>query len=229
MSFNWAKKWTRSDAIAGLALAFSAAAACIAYQAENRATKAERREAEAVAVALGGKVRTLASSAEFSAQFMQGFLEHKAANPNDNDQMDFYIIEFAAGLELPELVLTAERVTALSRTNSNVAALLSTCSERRTALDADSKKFSGARPGQLTDRQLAAAQAMPYYLREMGKACSASLNALTALVPDLLKILGPIPGTVGEMMEAETSALSAREHGFYMKLYSKEANASGQD
>jgi hypothetical protein len=57
MSFKWATEWTRSDAIAGLALVFAAAAAGIAYQAENRAEKAEQREAEAVAIAIGGKVR----------------------------------------------------------------------------------------------------------------------------------------------------------------------------
>jgi hypothetical protein len=49
MSFKWATEWTRSDAIAGLALVLAAAAAGIAYQAESRAEKAERREAEAVA------------------------------------------------------------------------------------------------------------------------------------------------------------------------------------
>lgn len=229
MSFKWATEWTRSDAIAGLALIFAAAAAGIAYQAENRANKAERREAEAVAIAVGGKVRSIANNNEFSAQFMQGFLDHKAASPKDHLQMDAYIIEFAADLDLPELVLTPEQITALAHTDSNVATLLTACSDRRMGVQANTKKLADARPGQLTNTQLAATQILPYRLREMGKACKTSLEALIVLVPDLPKILGPIPNTVGEMMEVETTALGAREYGSYMKFLTQEAKTSGQD
>jgi hypothetical protein len=96
-------------------------------------------------------------------------------------------------------------------------------------IQADTKKFMDARPSQLTDTQLSAAQIMPYRLREMGKACKASLDALAVLVSDLPKILGPIPGTVSEMMVAETVALRAREHGFYMKFLTSEAKSSSQN
>lgn len=229
MSFKWATKWTRSDAIAGLALAFSAAAAAIAYQAENRANKAERREAEAVAIAVGGKVRSFATQAELSAQFIQGFLDHKKTSPKDHLQMDAYIIGLATDLDLPELVLTPEQIAALAHTDSNVAALLTVCSDRRQGVQADAKKLTDARPGQLTTKQLSAAQIMPYHLREMGRACKASLEALEVLVPDLPIILGPIPNTVGEMIEAETSALSARLQGHYMKFLDKQAKDSGHD
>lgn len=229
MSFKWATEWTRSDAIAGLALVLAAAAAGIAYQAESRAEKAERREAEAVAIAIGGKVRLIANSAELSAQFMQGFLDHRTANPKDHAQMDNYIIEFAVNLKLPELVLSPEQITALAHTDSNVAGLLTACSDRGMGIQADTKKFIDARPSQLTDTQLSIAQIMPYRLREMGKACKASLDALVVLVSDLPKILGPIPGTVGEIMEAETAALRTREHGFYVKFHNSEAKSSSQN
>lgn len=229
MSFKWVTEWTRSDAIALLALGFAAVAAGIAYNAESRVEKAEQREAEAVAIAIGGKVRSIANSAELSAQFMQGFLDHKIANPKDHVQMENYIIEFAVNLELPELVLSPEQITVLAHTDSNVAELLTACADRRMGVEAGIKKITDASPSQFTDTQLSTAQIMPYRLREMGKACKASLDALAVLVSDLPKILGPIPGTVGEMMEAETAALRARQHGFQMKFLTSEAKRLSQN
>jgi len=229
MSFKWVTEWNRSDAIALLALGFAAVAAGIAYNTESRVKKAEQREAEAVAIAIGGKVRSIANSAELSAQFMQGFLDHKIANPKDHVQMENYIIEFAVNLELPELVLSPEQITVLAHTDSNVAELLTACADRRMGIEAGIKKITDASPSQFTDTQLSTAQIMPYRLREMGKACKASLDALAVLVSDLPKILGPIPGTVGEMMEAETAALRARQHGFQMKFLTSEAKRLSQN
>lgn len=205
------------------------AAAVIAYQADSRANKAQRREAEAVAIAIGGRVRSIANGTELSAQFMQGFLDQKKASPKDSLKMDAYIIDFAAKLDLPELTLTADQITALSHTDSNAAVLLTACSDRRVGVEADANKFTNTRPGELTDAQLTAAQIMPYHLREMGKACKASFRALEVLVPELPEILGPIPSTVGEMVEAEKSALNAREHGSYMKFLAPLDKTSGRD
>ncbi|MFJ2386795.1 hypothetical protein [Pseudomonas koreensis] len=143
--------------------------------------------------------------------------------------MDNYIIEFAVNLELPELLLSPEQITALAHTDSNVAGLLTACADRRTGIQADTKKLTDARPSQFTDTQLSAAQIMPYRLHEMGRACQTSLDVLAVLVPDLPRILGPIPGTIGELVEAETAALRAREYGFYMKFLTSEANSSGQN
>ncbi len=200
-------------------MAFAAAAVAVAYQAETRVRKTELREVEAVAIAAGNKVRSIANGAEYFALFMQGYMDHKASNPKDVDQIDAYIIELAGSPEFPELTVQPEQLAALARVDSDAAKTLAACSDRRADIQIDSKKFIDAKPGRLTHIQLSTARVMPYRLRELRDACKASLNALVALVPQLPKIMGPIRGTLGELMEADRSSRSDRARGTYMELH----------
>lgn len=209
-------------AILALSMAFAAAAVVVPYQAETRVRKAEMREVEAVAIAVGSKVRSIANSAESSGQFMQGFIDHKASSPKDIDQVDVYIIELAVSPGFPELTLPPEQLAALARVNSDAAGMLAACADRRADVQLDSRIFVDAKPGRLTHAQLLAAQVMPYRLRELSSACKVSLNALVDLVPQLTKIMGPIRGTLGELMEAESSALREKERGRYVELHLEE-------
>lgn len=223
LSSAQAKTWNRSDTISVLSVAFAAAAAVlaaiVAYQAETRVRKTEWREVEAVAIAVGSKVRSITNSAELAGQFMQGFIHHKVSNPKDIDQVDAYIIEFAGNPEFPELTLLPEQLAALARVDSDAAGMLAACSDRRTDVQLDSKKFIDAKPGRLSHVQLSTARIMPYRLRELSKACNGSMNALVALVPQLPKIMGPIRGTIGELMEAESTALQEKESGRHFNLH----------
>lgn len=197
---------------------FAAAAFYVAYQAEIRVRKSELREVEAVAIAVGNKVQAIANSAGFSAMFMQGLLDHRQSNPEDLAQIDAYIIELAGNPEFPELPVLPEQIAALARADSNVAGLLAACGDRRADMQIASNKLANATPGSLTDVQLTTAQLMPYRLRELKDACKASIDALVALVPKLPKIMGPIPGTIGELVEAESSLLREKESGAHMEL-----------
>jgi hypothetical protein len=194
-------------------MVFAAVAVVVPYQAETRVRKTELREVEAVAIAVGSKVRSISNSAVLAGQFMQGFIDHKVSNPKDIHQVDAHIIELAASPEFPELTLLPEQLAALARVDSDAAGMLAACSDRRTDVYLDSKKFVDAKPGHLSHVQLSTAQIMPYRLRELSKACNASLSALVALVPQLPKIMGPIRGTLGELMEAESSARNEKESG----------------
>lgn len=200
-------------------MVIAAAAFVVAYHAEIRILKTERREVEAVAIAVGSKVRSIINDADHSAQFMQGFMDHKASNPKDRDQIDAYIIELAGSPEFPELTVLPEQIAALARVDSDAAGMLAACSDRRADIQIDFKKFADAKPGRLTHIQLSTAQVMPYRLRELREACKASLNALVTLVPQLPKSMGPIRGTLGELMEADRSSRRARESGTYVELH----------
>jgi hypothetical protein len=222
VSSEQAKTWNRpdTDKILAFATALAAVAAVVvAIQTEMRVRKTEWREVEAAAIAVGGKVRLIAHGAEHSAQFMQAYIDHKSSNPKDLDQIDAYIIELAHSPEFPELTVTPEQLAVLARADSEAASMLAACSNRLGDIQIDSKQFADAKPSRLTHIQLLTAQVMPYRLRELGEACNASLNALVALVPQLPKIMGPIRGTLGELIESNKSSIRDRERGTHVELH----------
>lgn len=210
--------WGRSDTISALAVVIAICASAIAIYAELRVRQSDRRGVEAVAVAVSNKVRTIAKDSELSGKFLQGFNNHAKQYPKDAARMDFETLDFLSHTELPELSVSPEQLTLLAHADRDAASKLANCADRHANMQTDVKKFARAQLGKLTSEQRMTINVLPFRMRELSEACSASLNALIVLVPELPSIMGPIRGTIGELMDAQTTAEKEKAAGTDMKL-----------
>lgn len=209
--------WGRSDTISAVAVVIAICASVIAIYAELRVRQSDRRGVEAVAVAVSNKVRTIAQDSEFTGKFLQGFNNHAKQYSKDAAHMDFLTLDLLS-TELPELSVSPEQLTLLAHADSDAASKLANCAERHANVQADVKKLALANLGKLTYEQRLTINVLPFRMRELSEACSASLNALILLVPELPSIMGPIRGTIGEVMDAQTAAEKAKAAGTDMML-----------
>lgn len=210
--------WGRSDTISAIAVVIAICASAIAIYAELRVRQSDRRGVEAVAVAVSNKVRTIAKNSELSGKFLQGFNNHAKQHSQDAVHMDFLTLDLLSHAELPELSVSPEQLTLLAHADSDAASKLANCAERHANMQTDVKKFARAQLGKLTYEQRLTINVLPFRMRELSEACSASLNALAVLVPELPSIMGPIRGTIGELMDAQMAAEKEKAAGTDMKL-----------
>lgn len=210
--------WSRSDKIATGAFLISILAAAIAYKADQRANQSDIRSAEAVVAAVGDKVRFLAQSAEYDGMFLGAFISHAQQYPADVNKMELLTFEFLQRLELPKLSIPTEQLALLAHSDSDAASKLAVCDSRRAEVESDIKSLAAVKQNKFMIEQANTLQVLPYRLHELSEACNQSTRSLIALVPSLPSMMGPMRGTLGEIMAAKEAEYRRRKLGLTATL-----------
>jgi hypothetical protein len=218
------KQWNRSDKIATIAAVISVLSVVITgfateidYVANRRAHQSDLKGAEAVVVSIGEKVIMLGNDAETIAGFFDAFNDGISRYPNSVGEVRKLQSEFLRKLALPAVSLSTDQLILLAHTDGDSSAKLMLCASRRDEVQSDIKGIGDMDPDHWTIEQINILNVLPYRLRKLSNACKQAVQAFAAITPrfnpdDVL------PGTIGEIEDAEAERLSRLKAGLTAAL-----------
>lgn len=209
--------FNRTDILAVIAIVISVLSMWIAYRADSRAHKANIRGSEAVAAVLLPKVQELVTYTDTSAMFIEMFLNHGKATPNEVLKVSALTLDFLHRSSLPEVALPTEHLALLTHSDGSAATKLAICTSLRNDVEADIKAFSTVKEKKFTSEQRATLSVIPFRLRRVNAACQEASKALAVIVPPAL-VDAPRRGTIGELAAAQGEIAKRKEAGLVGEL-----------
>jgi hypothetical protein len=210
--------WARADILAAVAIVISVMSLYLSLRADKRTHQANQRGAEAVAAALYPKVEELAKTMETSAMFIETFVSHARANPQEASRTADLALNFLRSSTLSQLTLPPEYLAMLTNSDNDAAAKLALCISRRDDIEADIKIFSSIKDNKITSSQRSTLGLLPYRMRKLNEACEGAAKSLAAIAPHSL-LNGPMRGTIGETLDAEEEAMYRKKAGLLGTLH----------